>query len=255
MPIESGQTAAGAQTAASPSPTPTPTPTPTSTASTGGVVTIPEAQYQEFLSAKMEVLRFQHEREQEARDRAQKDAETAIEQGRLRDGIEQLRAQKQRELDELKTALSNTENVAKRSVLDRDLSTSLAEHPLVSGAMGQLMSLMTPNLQVVNENGVFKTQTPTFQDVRSFVKDQLGKEEYSHFLKPTSTGGTGGATGAHLSSPTPGAAGNQQAVPQQLGVAAVLDTISRINEQKEMYKDIPATVNPRAGFGGFKSIG
>lgn len=244
MPPETAPTPV-ATTTETPAPTPTPAPAPESPQ----MVTITTSQFQALTAAHAQLAQEQARRDQEVRDRAQKDAEATVERGQLQEGLQALRKQKDDELAAANAKLVETESAARQYAKTSDLSRALADQPLVPGALPQLMTLFGGQLNVALENGTYAVRTPTMQTTDSFVKEMLGKPEFAHFVRPGSTGGTAGTTGGHHMPPTPSGQPTPEQPPVNMGIAAIMDTLSAMKEKQNFNAGIPDNLNPRAAFG------
>ncbi len=235
--------------AAAPVETPAPVAAPVAAPEVPQTVTIPLSQFQDFLASKTQLAQEQQRKDQETRERVQKEAEANLERGQLQEGIQALRTQKEKELAEVNAKLAETELATRQYVKTGELSRALADQPLVPGALPQLMTLFGSQLNVVPENGSYAVRTPTMQTADAFVKEMLGKPEFAHFVRPGSTGGTAGSTGGHHTAPTAPAQATTEQPPVNMGVAAIMDTLSAMKEQQGFNAGIPANLNPRAAFG------
>jgi len=108
----------------------------------------------------------------------------------------------------------------KASLRDRDISTALAGHPLVSGAAKQILSLIRDQFDVHEEAGQLVVRSRTLEPVEVAVKNLLATADYSHFLRATSQGGAG-STGAGATTATPAANAGQATEPKNLSEAVV----------------------------------
>jgi hypothetical protein len=215
-------------------------------------VTIPISQFQALTAAQTALMQEQARRDQETRERAQKEAEAALTEKGLQEGIMALRKQKEDELAAVNTRLAAQETATRQYAKNGELSRALAEHQLVPGAIPQLMMLLGHQLDVHLENGTYNVRTATMQSAGDFVKEMLGKPEYAHFVKAQNTGGTAGVTGAHFTGPTAAPQAMPEQAPPNMGIAAIMDVVSRQQELAQAHANIPANLNPAIGFGGFK---
>jgi hypothetical protein len=88
--------------------------------------------------------------------------------------------------------LSELERTCKDAVRDRELATSLAGRPLVSGAAVQLIKLWRDDFDAIEEEGEYQVVARDGRSVGQAVSDRLASPEYSHFCLPSSKGGAGG---------------------------------------------------------------
>lgn len=113
--------------------------------------------------------------------------------------------------------VSELESLCKSAVRERDLATALAGKPLVAGAAPQLIKLWREELDVYEEDGLYKVASRDGRTVAQAVGAWLSSPEYSHFCLPTSKGGTGARD---ASRPAPGV--SAVAAPRNLGEAVVM---------------------------------
>lgn len=83
------------------------------------------------------------------------------------------------------------ERTCKAAVRDRELASSLAGRPLVSGAAAQLIKLWRDEFDVFYKDNDYQVAARDGRTVAQAVTEWLGSPEYSHFCLPTSRGGTG----------------------------------------------------------------
>jgi hypothetical protein len=85
---------------------------------------------------------------------------------------------------ELETERQRAANVAKQA----ELTQVLARQDLVPSAVGQLSQLWSNSLIAEPQGNSFAVRTSTYQDVPTFVQEQLSKPEYAHYRNnlPTS---------------------------------------------------------------------
>jgi hypothetical protein len=215
-------------------------------------VTIPISQFQALTAAQTQLLQEQARRDQEVRDRAEKEAHAALEKGQLQEGIQALRKQKDDEVAAINSKLTAQEAATRQYAKHGELSRALADHGLVPGALPQLMTLLSNQLEVALENGTYVVRTPTMQSATDFVKETLSKPEFAHFVQAKGSGGTAGTTGGHLTGPTTPSQPSPEQPPPNMGIAAIMDVVSRQQEMAKSREGIPANLNPAVGFGGFK---
>jgi hypothetical protein len=79
------------------------------------------------------------------------------------------------------------------------------------------------------------------------VKEILAKPEYHHFLQAENRGGTAGASGGHHHSPTPPAYQTPPDLPQNMGLAAIMDGIEAIKNQQK--PAVPSILNMNVPMG------
>jgi hypothetical protein len=96
-----------------------------------------------------------------------------------------------RELEGRDRKVAELESAYRRSLCDRELATTLAGRPLVSGAAGQLIKLWSDELDVYQESGEYKVVSRDGRPVSQWVAERLGGPEFAHFCLPSSRGGSG----------------------------------------------------------------
>jgi hypothetical protein len=102
-------------------------------------------------------------------------------------------------------------NVAKRA----ELALALSQHQLAPGAVGQLAELWSGTLRVDPSPNGYAVRTASYQDVPTFVSEQLSRPEYAHFK-----GGSQPAAPASTGAPAaPAQPAEQPAPPKNYGEA------------------------------------
>jgi hypothetical protein len=96
-----------------------------------------------------------------------------------------------RELADRDRKVTELESAYRRALRDRELATTLAGRPLVSGAAGQLIKLWSDDLDVYEESGEYKVVSRDGRPVGQWVAERLGGPEFAHFCLPSSRGGSG----------------------------------------------------------------
>jgi hypothetical protein len=96
-----------------------------------------------------------------------------------------------RELANRDRKVAELESAYRRALRDRELATSLAGRPLVSGAAGQLIKLWSDDFDVYEESGEYKVVSRDGRPVGQWVAERLGGPEFAHFCLPSSRGGSG----------------------------------------------------------------
>jgi hypothetical protein len=117
-------------------------------------------------------------------------------------------ASRERRLGELEKALLG-------AVRDRELATTLAGKPLVTGAAGQLVKLWRDEFEAYEDGGVYKVAGKDGRPISQVVGEWLSHPEFAHFCLPSSRGGAG-VKDAHRPSAAPSAT-----APKNLGEAVV----------------------------------
>jgi hypothetical protein len=207
------------------------------------------SQLQMLTANQTRLIELEERMNRDARERAQKEAEDALQTRNLQEGIAQLRKLKDDEVGAVQAKLVANEDRTRQYAKTSELTRALAEHQLMPGAVDQLRVILGPQLNVNPQGDSYVVQTATMQGVSDFVREILAKPEFSHYMKAQSTGGTGGTTGGHQMAPTAPAQTTPEQVPTVMGVAAIMDVISRRQEEQQLNAGIPAALNPRAAFG------
>ncbi len=185
-------------------------------------VAIPLEQLQAFTAAQARLALL--EGEQRARESSAREEQAKIlaQKGEVENALKLLRDQSEHQLAAERSRLSAVEERAKRYALDGELSRALSSQPLVPGGAEQLTRLFRHEFLVDSQGDSFTVRTPTFQSVGDFVRAQLERPEYAHFVRAQAQGGTAGTTGAHQTTPTPPSAPTTSPVPKTLGEAVIL---------------------------------
>jgi hypothetical protein len=148
--------------------------------------------------------------------------------GQIEQAFNLQREQARLEIESTQKRLKDTEERAKRYALDGELARSLAAQPLVAGGAEQLTQLWRSQFTVEPQGDSFAVQAPGFQPVGQWIAAQLGRPEYSHFLRPNNPGGgtQSGAQGTQglPTTPTQSAAAP---VPQNMSEAILMQIASQ----------------------------
>lgn len=188
-------------------------------------VTIPLEQLQAFTNIQARLADHEERMRRDTTENQRREAELLTQQGNLQEGLRQLREQSDRQLLEERNRAAEVQRRAEHFALDSELSRSLANENLVPGGVEQLSRLFRGEFVVEPQGNAFAVRTPTYQSVPDFIKAQLGRPEYSHFLRAQNPGG-GTANGqppqaaqTPPSNPTPAPVAPQ---PKNMGEAVVL---------------------------------
>ncbi len=131
---------------------------------------------------------------------------------------------------------------------------------VIPAAIPQLERLIAPELSVHHDPQAGPVVCgPAMTPLESHLKTVLARPDFAHFLRPQSTGGTGGASAAGQSAPTPAAFGNPAPQPRNFSEAAILEAQKKMSTAGNPLVTSGLSVNPdgsitRAateGFGGF----
>jgi hypothetical protein len=143
--------------------------------------------------------------------------------GQIEQAFNLQREQARLELESERKKLQQTEERAKRYALDGELARSLAAQPLVAGGAEQLTQLWRSQFTVEPQGDSFAVQAPGFQPVGQWIAAQLGRPEYSHFLRAQNPGGgtQGGPPGTQGLPTAPGQAAAPP-VPQNMSEAILM---------------------------------
>jgi len=112
--------------------------------------------------------------------------------------------------------VADLDSAYRRAVRDRELATTLAGKPLVSGAVSQLITLWRDDFDVYEESGEYKVAARDGRTVTQWVGERLVGPDYAHFCLPSSRGGaaTKGLSQSRITAAT-------EAGPRTLGEAVV----------------------------------
>lgn len=195
-------------------------------------VTIPLEQLQAFTAVQARLATL--EGEQRAREASAREEQAKImaQKGEVENALKLLRDQSEAQLASERSRLAAVEERAKRYALDGELSRALSSQPLVPGGAEQLTRLFRGEFLVDSQGESFTVRTSTFQTPSDFVKAQLERPEFAHFVRAQAQGGTAGTTGAHQTTPTPPAQTQPPQAPRTLGEAVIL-------QMQNMKKDEP----------------
>jgi hypothetical protein len=216
MPLESAPAApAAAAVVAAPAPvveTPAPavqatlplTPAaPAAPAVDPNVVPIPKAMYDEFVGYKATVAKLEADRQ--AAEVAKKEAElkAQIEKGQIQEVLAGIKKQAEDTANSERAQRAAIEKRAEKFALSSQLATALASQNLVPGAAPQLSTLWQNEFVVEAAGDSYAVRTPSFQSLTDFVATKLASPEYAHFVRSTTSGGTGAGHAASQAAPTP----------------------------------------------------
>jgi hypothetical protein len=151
-------------------------------------ITLTSEQWAAYTSTQNRVAELEAaERRREAEDR---DAEVKALQakGQVEAAFNLQREQAQFELEAERKRLKDIEERTKRYALDTELARALAGQPLVPGGADQLTQLWRHQFAVEAQGDRFAVRAPDFQPVGSWIVAQLGRPEYSHFLRAENSG-------------------------------------------------------------------
>jgi hypothetical protein len=207
-------------------------------------VPVPYEDFQRFLSAQNRLAALEQEKQQREEASLAERTELLLKKGEVEKALNEIQARSKAREEELLRAKVAAEDMAKRHAIKSQLGSALSFHPLVPGAVDQLMTLWQGNLNAVQEGDGFSVRTPDYAPVSEFVKSQFTKPEYAHFLRPSSAGGTAG-TGAAQSPPTPAANPTPAPEPKNFSEALILQF--QADRQKQAAQ--PAALDPKQGFG------
>ena len=224
-------------------------------------VTIPMSQLQALTAAQTELIRVQEAQRHAEIEHQRREAELKTRTGEIEKGLAELRATSEAKDNDWKGKLTLAEQRAQNFAVERELATALAGQPVIPAAVPQLMTLLRPSLQAQPDGNTITVRTATMQDAVSFVREQLARPEFAHFVRAENQGGTAGGSGGHLSPPTQPANLPQQTewTPPNMGLAIVADAIAAQAAAREEAKKVGAlhpTLVPMAtqhgvGFAGF----
>jgi hypothetical protein len=142
-----------------------------------------------------------------------------------------------RELAARDRRVTDLDSAYRQAIRDRELATTLAGKPLVSGAVGQLIKLWRDEFDVYEESGEYKVAARDGRTPAQWVGERLAGPEYAHFCLPSSRGGAG-SKGLSRSGATEGV----DSGPRTLGEAVV-------SQWRESTSARPAALQGPAGWG------
>ena len=202
---------------------------PTAILAQGPTVTIPLEQLQAFSHLQAQLTQL--EADQKARDDAARSEviKAMAAKGQVEEALRTQREQAQRDIEAERLKFQQTEERAKRYALDGQLTAALSAQPLVAGGAEQLTQLWRSQFIVEPQGDTFNVRTQDFQPVGSWIAAQLGRPEYSHFLRATNPGGgTAGGTGTQSAPTTPGnTGGSGDAQPKNFSEAVIMTMAAR----------------------------
>jgi hypothetical protein len=224
---------------------PTQTQTPAVDPNAPSLATVPVEQLNKLLdnNRRLAELEAEQRQQQEAARTAQ--IKLLADKGEVERALNETRTDLQKRIDAEAAARAASEDRAKRYAVDSEVATALSQFPLVPGGADQLKVLFRGNLMAEARGDTFAVQTPgTLQPAKDFIASQLGRPEFAHFLRANNpAGGTGGATGAAMTTTTP-AANPTQVQPKNFGEAIILQMQAIAKEQPS-----DARMNPAAPMG------
>ncbi|WP_422932053.1 hypothetical protein [Singulisphaera sp. PoT] len=198
-----------------------------------GFVQIPATQLQQFIEAQAKANQLQSERAEQERLAQEKLTQAHIAKGEAEAAVKAVRGQLETDLNAARTATAEVEKRAKGYALRSELATILAGYSLNDGASTQLMTLLTPSLEVHPEGDGYVVRTGTYQSAADFVKATLARPDYAHFLRPSTQGGSG-AGNSHIA-PPPQEAGVQQPLDFQTAIIARFNQ-DQANRKQSIYE-------------------
>jgi hypothetical protein len=177
-------------------------------------VTIPLEQLQTFTSVQARLA--QMEADQRARDAATtaEHVKLLAAKGEIEKALLTQREDGQKNLDAERAIRAALEVRAKRYALDGEVSRVLASQPLVPGGAEQLTQLWRDQFVVEPQGDSFQVRTPAFQSVGDFVKANLARPEYAHFIRASNPGGGTAGAISSAASDAPTAPANPAVAPQ-----------------------------------------
>lgn len=185
-------------------------------------VTIPLEQLQAFTSIQARLAEHEERVRREAQESQRREAEVLAERGNLQEALRQLREQSEQQLAAERQKQNEIQQRAQQYALDSELSRVLAGENLVPGGVEQLTRLFRGEFVVEPQGHAFQVRTPSFQSVPDFIKAQLGRPEYAHFLRAQNPGG-GTASGQTVqAAPTSPANPPMAPQPRNMGEAVIL---------------------------------
>jgi hypothetical protein len=207
-------------------------------------ITLTAEQWAAYTSGQARVAELEEIERRRATDAQAAEVRALQAKGQIEAAFNLQREQARTELETERRRLKDTEDRAKRYALDGELARALASQPLVNGGVEQLSQLWRSQFIVEPQGDSFAVRSPDFQPVGAWVAAQLGRPEYSHFLKPQNQhGGTQGASQGVHGSPTPPASPTVEPGPRNLS-EAVLMTMAATEKSK-----LDPRVTPSLGFG------
>lgn len=223
------------------------------------VVPVPKAMYEELIQHKATVAKLEADRQ--AAESARKEAElkSQLEKGQFQEVLASIKKQADDTANLSRAQLIESQQRAERYALSSQLNTALANQPLVKGGAAQLAALWEKEFVVESAGDTYAVRTKDLRSVNDFVAAKLASEEFAHFVRASSTGGTGASHAASQSVPTP-AQTAAQPVPQPatMGEAALLDWKSMQSTQVDgrlaQGRDASGKKIPIAGFGFKRSV-
>lgn len=185
-------------------------------------VTIPLEQLQAFTSIQARLAEHEERMRREAQDVQRREAEVLAERGHLQEALRQLREQSEQQLMAERQKQVEVQQRASQYALDSELSRVLAGENLVPGGVEQLSRLFRSDFVVEPQGHAFVVRTPSYQSVPDYIKAQLSRPEYAHFLRPHSPGGGTAAGQTVQATQTPPANPPLGPQPRNMGEAVIL---------------------------------
>jgi hypothetical protein len=99
-------------------------------------------------------------------------------------------ADQRSKLDVTSSRTAELERAYKGAIRDRELATTLANHPLLPGAVGQLIKLLRDDFDVIDDDGTLRVVSRDGRSVTKAIDEKLDESEFAHFQPAVSRGGT-----------------------------------------------------------------
>jgi hypothetical protein len=195
---------------------------PSPAAPTPQTVTIPLEQLQAFTNIQARLAEHEERMRRETHESQRREAEVLAERGNLQDALRQLREQSEQQLNSERQKQAEIQQRAQQYALDSELSRTLAAENLVPGGVEQLTRLFRGEFVVEPQGNAFAVRTPTYQSVPDYIKAQLGRPEYSHFLRAQNPGGGTAAGQPVQAAQTPPANPPFAPQPRNMGEAVIM---------------------------------
>lgn len=195
---------------------------PSPAAPTPQTVTIPLEQLQAFTNIQARLAEHEERMRRETQESQRREAEVLAERGNLQDALRQLREQSEQQLNAERQKQTEIQQRAQQYALDSELSRTLAAENIVPGGVEQLTRLFRGEFVVEPQGHAFAVRTPTYQSVPDFIKAQLGRPEYAHFLRAQNPGGGTAAGQPVQATQTPPANPAFAPQPRNMGEAVIL---------------------------------
>ena len=150
-------------------------------------------------NAELRVAELESQERTRLAEAARKEQDLLAEKGNTeaaKQALQHAREAHDREMAAERGKLAETDRRSRTAFRDRELALALSGKPLVEGAAPQLMKLMRDAVEAHPEGDGYSVRTTDFINVNDYVARELAKPEYAHFLRATTTGGTGSSGGA-----------------------------------------------------------